>query len=162
VQPERLAEWFDAYQARLYRLACRLSGDPEEARDLVQEAFLRLARSRTSLPQDGGHAEAWLVKTLVNLCRDRGRKLRVRRKHRENTSASAPPPAAPESAAMARMAVQQALNQLPLRRRAVVALRELEGLGTDEIARVLGLARATVRWHLHAGRRDLKKILFGE
>jgi RNA polymerase sigma-70 factor (ECF subfamily) len=162
VQPDRLAEWFDAHQARLYRLARRLSGDPEEARDLVQEAFLRLARSRGPLPKDGSHAEAWLVKTLVNLCRDRGRKLRVRREHREAARENGTAPPAAESAAVARMTVQRALSRLPLRRRAVVALRELEGFGTDEIARALGLARATVRWHLHAGRRDLKKILFGE
>jgi RNA polymerase sigma factor (sigma-70 family) len=114
------------------------------------------------LPKDESHAEAWLVRTLVNLCRDRGRKLKVRREHREAASENAVQPTSPESAAVARLTVQRALSRLPLRRRAVVALRELEGLGTDEIARALGLAKVTVRWHLHAGRRDLKKILFEE
>ncbi len=70
LRPERLGELFDAHQARLYRLARRLSGDPEEARDLVQETFLRAARRR-SLPARETGREAWLVRVLVNLCRDR-------------------------------------------------------------------------------------------
>jgi RNA polymerase sigma-70 factor (ECF subfamily) len=60
---------------------------------------------------------------------------------------------------VARVAVQKALAQLSPRRRAVVVLHELDGRTAAEIARLLGLTPVTVRWHLHAARRDLKRIL---
>ena len=72
---ERLEALFDAHHERLYRLARRLSQDPDEARDLVQEAFLRAARRPSSVPRDTIGAESWLVRVLVNLCRDLGSKV---------------------------------------------------------------------------------------
>jgi len=70
VESERLGELFDAHHQRLYRLARRISRDPEEARDLVQETFLRAARHERPLARGTLDEEAWLVRTLVNLCRD--------------------------------------------------------------------------------------------
>ncbi len=55
--------------------------------------------------------------------------------------------------------MQVALARLSPRRRAVVALHELEGTDVAEVARLLGISRATVRWHLAAARRDLKQFL---
>ncbi|MDX1388013.1 MAG: sigma-70 family RNA polymerase sigma factor [Acidobacteriota bacterium] len=158
VSTERLGELFDTYYSRLYRLARRLSRDSEEARDLVQECFLRVARRADSIPDSESGAEAWLVRTLVNLCRDRHRRLRVRRERYEQPGLSHGP-ASPESNVVARLSVEAALARLTPRRRAVVVLHELEELGTDEVAGLLGLSRATVRWHLHAARRDLRTIL---
>ena len=70
-------------------------------------------------------------------------------------------PAAPDTASgfEARMAVQAALGRLGARARAIVVLRELEGIEVAEIARMLGVARVTVRWHLAAARRKLRRIL---
>src|ERR1700704_4267518 len=98
---DRLARLFDAHHERLFRLARRLSSDREEARDLVQEAFLPAARSPKSVPEGAQPEEAWLVRTLVNLCRDRFRRLGVRSRaaseiRREEASRH------PEEAAVAR------------------------------------------------------------
>ena len=155
---ERLGDLFDAHQARLYALARRLSRDPEEARDLVQETFLRVARRPVSIPGSDSGAEAWLVRTLVNLCRDRGRRRRVRQRYE---SIPTPPPEASdlESSAVARATVEAGLARLPARSRAVVVMHELEGLDTAGIATELGMSRATVRWHLHRGRRRLRELL---
>jgi RNA polymerase sigma-70 factor (ECF subfamily) len=158
VPAERLGKLFDAHHARLYALARRLSSDPEEARDLVQEAFLRVARRPRRIPDSESGAEAWLVRTLVNLCRDRRRRLRVRGSHRDNV-APPPRPADPESRAVARATIEAALARLPARTRAVVVMREIEELDTADVARLLGISRATVRWHLHRGKRELKRIL---
>ena len=162
VRPERLGELFDIHQARLYRLARRLSGDPEEARDLVQETFLRAARKLTPLPGVGPAAEAWLVRVLVNLCRDRARRQRVRDRAARDPILRERPGVNLESAAVAHATVETALRRLSPRRRAVVVLHELEERTVPEISRLLGIARATVRWHLAAGKRDLKVILLGE
>src|SRR5689334_25356790 len=77
----RIAALFDAHQARLFRLARRLAGSGEDARDLVQETFLRAARSPDSVPPGTSHEEAWLVRVLINICRDRWRQVAVRRFH---------------------------------------------------------------------------------
>src|SRR4051812_39341620 len=74
----RLAALFDAHHERLYRLARRLSGRADDARDLVQETFLRAARSPGSVPLGAASEEAWLVRVLINICRDGWRKRAVR------------------------------------------------------------------------------------
>lgn len=155
---ERLAGLFDAHHERLFRLACRLSSDREEARDLVQEAFLRAARQPGLVPEGAQPGEAWLVRTLVNLCRDRWRRLGVRSrahavmKREERTEH-------PEQAAVIRATVRSALERLPPRRRAAIVLHELEGLPVREVARLLGIGEVTVRWHLLAARRELAGVL---
>jgi RNA polymerase sigma-70 factor (ECF subfamily) len=153
-----LAGLFDAQHQRLYRLARRLSRDAEEARDLVQETFLRAARRPAAVPGEAVAAEAWLVRVLVNLCRDRHRHTVVRREGRPFLGRPLAE-ADPEAAAVARVSVTGALARLPARRRAVVVLAELEGRETKEIARLLGITQVTVRWHLSAGRRELAEIL---
>ena len=156
----RVAALFEAHHQRLYRLARRLSGSSEDARDLVQEAFLRAARSPHSVPLGTPHEEAWLVRVLVNICRDRWRQLAVRRHH--NPSLKTPTSTGhPESALIARRLIQQALEQLPPRRRAVLVLYELEGATIPSIARLLGVSAVTVRWHLSIGRREMARVLEG-
>jgi RNA polymerase sigma-70 factor (ECF subfamily) len=155
---ERLAGLFDTHHERLFRLACRLSSDREEARDLVQEAFLRAARQPGSVPDGDQPGEAWLVRTLVNLCRDRWRRLEVRSrvhaamKKEDGTEH-------PEPAAVIRATVRAALEKLPPRRRAAIVLHELDGLPVREVARLLGIGEVTVRWHLLAARRELAGVL---
>lgn len=155
---ERLGRLFDTHHQRLFRLARRLCSDAEEARDLVQETFLRAARRPAAVPGDDSGGEAWLVRVLVNLCRDRYRRRSVRQEA-QPVLAAPHSPADPAQAAVARASVASALARLTARRRAVVVLAELEGVATDEVARLLGMARVTVRWHLAAGRKQLAEIL---
>jgi RNA polymerase sigma-70 factor (ECF subfamily) len=139
-------------------LARRLSGTPEEAADLVQETFLRAVINHGTLPRTRDRQEAWLVRVLLNLCRDRWRQTAKRRQLQavwgerpggESTS--------PESVALARTVVWRAMNELPPRRRAVLIMHELEGESVATIARIIGVTSVTVRWHLFAARRQLKR-----
>lgn len=155
-----LGTLFDTQYLKLFRLARRLSNDSEETHDLVQETFLRAARSRTPLPAGTG-AEAWLVRTLVNLCRDRHRRSTIRSKASDLLRAQQSTSVDAEAAPMARLAVQAALARLTPRRRAVIVLHEIEGVAVPEIARLLGVTQATVRWHLAGGRKALAKTLIG-
>ncbi len=156
---ERLGDLFDRYHQRLYGLARRLSSDAEEARDLVQETFLRAARRPGSVPPEEKRAEAWLVRVLVNLCRDRYRRLAVRRRPVVVHSLEPSAPSSPESQAVARALVQAALARLAPRRRAVVVLRDLEDLSVNDVARLLGMKPGTVRWHHSAARKQLARHL---
>lgn len=155
----RLADLFDTHHQRLYRLARRLSRSAEDARDLVQETYLRAARSPGSIPDGVSHEEAWLVRVLVNICRDRWRKTAVRtRAHAHEI----PPDVSsdnPEAAVMARAVVWHALERLPPRRRTAIVMYELEGATIPAIAKLLGVTPVTVRWHLSRGRRELARLL---
>src|SRR5688500_770163 len=75
---DRLAVLFDTHEDRLYRLARRLAPSADDARDLVQETFLKAAKSLNGMPLGFMKEEAWLVRVLVNIRRDQWRKNRVR------------------------------------------------------------------------------------
>jgi len=157
----RLGSLFDVHHQRLYRLARRLSRNTEDARDLVQETFLRAARSPDSIPEGAPREEAWLVRVLINICRDRWRKTAVRTRAHAFEVPSEISSDNPESAVMARTMVWRALDLLPPRRRAVIVMYELEGAGIPAIAKLLGVTPVTVRWHLSRGRKELANVLEG-
>lgn len=155
----RLGTLFDTHHQRLFRLARRLARRPEDAHDLVQETFLRAARSPASIPDGHSSEEAWLVRVLINICRDRWRWSAVRQKTADAADVESLGTSSPESALMARAMVQDALARLPPRRRAILVLYELEGTGIKEIAQLLGVSAVTVRWHLSVGRREMARVL---
>jgi RNA polymerase sigma-70 factor (ECF subfamily) len=153
---DSIGQLFDLHHGRLYRLALRMTRGDDEARDLVQECFLRAIESGFT-PRDPAGAERWLVRVLVNLCRDRARRGAVRHSHAREAARSeeAPPGNDPGMDAEVRAAVEA----LPARQRAVVIFHEIEGRTLAEAAELLGIAAVTARWHLHAALRTLKKEL---
>ena len=163
IAADRLGALFDAHHQRLYRLARRLSRNADDARDLVQETFLRAARAPSSVPRQAPDDEAWLVRVLVNLCRDRWRQTATRTRLDQTVGAVAHAQSMnPESAVIARSVIWHALDALDPRRRAVLVMHELEGASVAAIAKTLGIAAVTVRWHLSLGRRQLAAVIRGE
>jgi RNA polymerase sigma-70 factor (ECF subfamily) len=158
-QAERLSVLFDTHADRLYRLARRLVGSADDALDLVQEAFLKAARSPASIPPGLADEEAWLVRVLINIRRDQWRKAAVRKRHEPGVTRTTVEPEDPERALIARTDVWRALDHLSPRRRAIVVMSELEELSTASVASLLGISRITVRWHLSRARRELAKTL---
>jgi RNA polymerase sigma-70 factor (ECF subfamily) len=155
----RIAALFDAHHARLFRLARRMVRPPDDPADLVQETFLRAAREPGRVPAGQPHEEAWLVRVLVNLCKDSWRHRNVRTRAAVERRVVLPEPANPEPGLLAHAMVWQALDTLPARRRAILVLYELEGTPIPAIAGMLGVAPVTVRWHLMMGRRDIARAL---
>ena len=160
---QRLASLFDAHYERLYRLARRLVPSTDDALDLVQEAFLRAARSPESIPAGSrSEEEAWLVRVLVNIRRDQWRKSGVRSRHDKTADDRLQPAQTrqnPENTLIVKTTVWQALDLLPPRRRAIIVMHELDAMSVAAIASLLGISAITVRWHLSAGRRDLARAL---
>ena len=158
----RLGQLFEAHHQRLYRLARRMTPTVDDARDLVQDTFVRAARSPRAVPSGMPAEEAWLVRVLVNLCRDRWRRRAVQRRFQElqvlDPAAQSVGPDA-EAALIAQTTIWRALRQLAPRRRAVIVLRGWTARTSQPIARLLGVAATTVRWHLSRGRRELAAIL---
>jgi RNA polymerase sigma factor (sigma-70 family) len=124
--------------------------DPQEADDLLAEAYTR-ALGRWESVRRAPAPVAWVMRTALNLHRDRWRRLvRGRRLRRID------PPA---PIVEADPQVLEALWALPERQRQVVALRVLAELDTGETAAVLGIAPGTVTAHLHRGLSALRERL---
>lgn len=157
----RLAALFDRHYERLYRLARRLSPSADDALDLVQETFVRVAATPAAIPAGDSAEAAYLVRTLVNLRKDQWRKARVRARHAAQL-APAPATTGPDDQVIAHTDVWRALETLAPRRRAVVVLHELEGLSASGVARLLGITAVTVRWHLFRGRSELAATMRAE
>jgi RNA polymerase sigma-70 factor (ECF subfamily) len=155
----RVGALFDAHHQRLLRMARRLCAGAEDARDVVQETFLRAARSPASIPPGAPNEEAWLVRVLINICRDRWRQSAVRTRARLAGRVSREAAFDPEPPLIAQSMVRQALETLPPRRRAILVLYELEGATIPAIARLVGVTPVTVRWHLSIGRREMARAL---
>jgi RNA polymerase sigma-70 factor (ECF subfamily) len=155
----RLAALFDLHEARLYRLARRLTTSADEARDLVQDTFLKAAKSLKSVPSGFAKEEAWLVRVLVNIRRDQWRRAAVRKRSAAILRADVAAPSDVESSVIAKRMVWAALEVLEPRRRAIVIMHELEGMNPAAIASLLGIRRITVQWHLSMGRKDLRRVL---
>jgi len=133
---------------RLYRAALAILGDPQEAQDAVQDAFVRfLERAPEHFLESPA---AWLTRVLVNGCKSRLR-LAWRRVVPLPETLAAPGPEEREEL--------EELWALPPEDRAVIHLHYYEGWSTDEIAQMLGKRPGTVRSQLSRAREKLRKLL---
>jgi RNA polymerase sigma-70 factor (ECF subfamily) len=150
VDPEAL---FTANQHRLFRYFRRAVGQADTARDLTQDVFLRVSRTAIPVAADG-EVRAWLFRIARNLALDHHRK-RVRQ----------PEPSAlmDEGSRLPSqdvdLAVNEALAALPDLDRDVFLMREVAGLGYEEIGRACGLTLDAVRSRIHRARLQLRAQL---
>jgi RNA polymerase sigma-70 factor (ECF subfamily) len=150
------------HSARVYRLAYRLSGNPQDAEDLTQETFVRVFRSLANFAP--GTFEGWLHRITTNLFLDM-----VRRRQRirfdtlpedtERLPGTAPSPEQVYSDTHLDPQIQAALDALSPEFRVAVVLCDIEGLTYEEIAATLGIKLGTVRSRIHRGRTQLRAAL---
>ncbi len=147
------------YERLVLVTAMRLLGRLPDAQDVSQEVFLKLYRNLGKLPGEGAVAP-WLYRVTVNACYD------ARRRRRPETSVEAAAPTAaghdPQQAlteAERRRVVEMSLRVLAAQERAAIVLRDLEGLSTQEVARILGSSEATVRSHISKARMKMKDFV---
>jgi RNA polymerase sigma-70 factor (ECF subfamily) len=144
----------------LYNVAYRLTGNDDDAFDLVQEALLRVRKGlETYRP---GSMEGWLSRIVTNVFLDevrrkRRRPIEVMPEDPERLLPSAP--GADEVTTGLSDEVQQALRRLPEEFRTAVVLCDVVGLSYEEIAEAVGAPVGTVRSRLHRGRRLLREAL---
>lgn len=136
---------FNDHYPRLYRFLDRLTGDPDLASDLAQDAFVRLSR-RGTMPDSPA---AWLITVAMNLLRNartshaRRRRLLTLSRGAAAHSDPAPPADATVLADEARVRVRAALDRLPERQQRLLLLRA-EGYSYREIAFALALDEGSV------------------
>ena len=135
------------HENRLYRAALSLLGDPQEAEDAVQDAFVRYLEKA---PADLENSSAWLMRVLVNGCKSR---LRLAWRRVGPLPEMLPTPGPEERQEL------EELFALPPEDRVVIHLHYYEGYSTDEIAQILGCRPGTVRSRLSRARDRLRKLI---
>jgi len=143
------------WEKKLVRHAWRLTGDPEAARDIAQEAWGSIAAGLKRL-DDSAAFPAFAFRVVTRRAADH---IRARRRQRALHEAIAAEPVAPvelDDAAVSARALQSALAALPPEQRAAIALFYLEDLRVAEIAVALDVPVGTVKTRLMAAREKLK------
>jgi len=165
----------DRHQARAYRLACSILGNEADARDVSQDAFIRLYQSAGRF--DGrSRFSTWFYRILVNLCIDYRRRNRWWRQMAPLARSGGDDPderafdpasseAGPEGEAMLSQStsrLRRALEKLSPQQRAAVLLQTQEGFTSREIGEVLKCSENTARVHVHRAIAQLRKLLQSE
>ena len=154
---------YSRYHRRTYSLCLRMMNSATEAEDLTQEVFIQLFRKIGSFRGDSAFT-TWLHRLTVNQCLMHFRKRSVKL---EKTTEEGETPVQivngtgnPNSMPiMDRIALDNALTQLPPGYRTVFVLHDVEGHEHEEIAKMLGVAVGTSKSQLHKARMKLRKIL---
>ena len=157
------------YQDRLYPTMLRLTGDAEDALDLLQDAFLRAFEKLDRFHGDSAFY-TWVYRIAVNLALSGRRRRRVIARSRGGTPCDPAEladdldqtdPTRPLERRERDDLIQEALDSLAPDHRAVVVMKEFDGLRYEEIAAILAIPVGTVRSRLHRARLDLREKLSG-
>jgi RNA polymerase sigma-70 factor (ECF subfamily) len=153
-------------QQRVMAMTWRMLGNEADARDASQEVFLRVYKYLGRFKQNQDFF-VWLYTITVNVCRDLAKKRRHHSDRFTSFDAGADEgafavPAEEEGAEEALIHTQQreliarAMAMLPHKERASIVLRDVEGLSTDEVARIMKSSSTTVRSQISSARKKIK------
>ena len=153
-------------QQRVMAMSWRILGNEADARDASQEVFLRVYKYLGRFKQDQDFF-AWVYRITVNVCRDMLKKRqheseRFRALDGDSSEEMLEIPFVHEDAeqtliqAQRRELISRAIATLPFKERASIVLRDVEGLSTDEVARVLKSSSTTVRSQISSARRKIR------
>jgi len=166
-------EMVRTYTARLLAVSRRILGNPEEAKDAVQETFLAAFQSLHRFRGES-NLGTWLSRIAVNQCL---MKLRSKRRKPEQSIEDLLPTFLPDGHQVRESAlwevsidtqvernevfaiVRQGIDRLPANYRTVLLLRDIEELSTEEVAQILGVTSNTVKVRLHRARQALRSLL---
>ena len=161
---EAFEELVRLHEKKVYALTLRMCGNPEDARDTAQEAFLSAWRGLPSFRGEAGFS-TWLYRLASNAAIDQ---LRRNRRQREEASLDAgemdtpdqsPGPQEAAEGSELQRAVADGLASLSEDHRRILLLREYQALSYDEIAQTLDMDLGTVKSRISRARRALRKIL---
>jgi RNA polymerase sigma-70 factor, ECF subfamily len=157
---ERLEDWLEDGYAVSFRTACLILGNPADAEEAVQEAFLRAWRFRDSLTSVPS-IKPWLYRVVVNACYSKLRQeiphrdRRAGESHLDGLSTSDADPALMAQQSDVAETVLAALQRLPASLRVPIVLRYYADLSERDIALAIGRRPGTVKSRLHEARRRL-------
>src|SRR6266852_7871461 len=159
------------YQRRVYQLALGMAKDPDDAMDIAQETFVRVHRYLPSFKGDSSFF-TWTYRIAMNLCLDaqrrkgRAERVDVEQGDEAEIEAAMDPPshalAGPQRQALnqeLKGKIEEALQGLSENHRAILLLREMEGLSYEELSQALGIRKGTVMSRLFHARLKMQNKL---
>ena len=157
---------FNKYDRLVYRTAYLITGDREEAKDVLQEVFISVWKWRHTYNPERGEFATWLHRITLNKCSKKRRKRRVtfssleeeenKSYYRDNTMQL------PEDIMISKEEYERlmkALSSLDTKHRSVLVLRFFNELSYDEIASVVGISLGTVKSRIHYALKTLREGL---
>jgi len=155
--PAAFDEVYQRFGRSLYGTALRILRRPEDAEDVVQEAFVKLYRQAPGLKP--GSLGGWLRQVVAHEAIDRLRQRRRRREDELPPADQQPAPSAVPAPGTARLDLERAVQRLPERARLVFLLHDVEGLAHAQVARMLGIQEGTSKSQLFRAREQLRGLL---
>lgn len=148
------------HSPRIYSLACRITGSPQEGEDLLQDIFLQVHRKLGSFRGDSALG-TWLYRLAMNQCLDfvRSRQSRMKVVTAGFDEDGLNEPEAPRETPVERMDLERAVRRLPEGYRAAFVLHDIEGLDHKQIAGMLGITEGTSRSQVFKARIKLRAWL---
>lgn len=155
------------YEKRVYAIALRSAGSPEDAADITQDVFLRAWRSIESFRGDSGFS-TWLFRITMNICVDHARHRQTQPQTMALTNdedeerpihdTSPTPEEHLDNSELGRE-LAAALDEVSEEHRRIVLLRDVSGMSYTEIAEILEISEGTVKSRLARARIALRKVL---
>ena len=145
---------------RIYSLACRMAGSPEDGEDLLQEIFLQAYRKLATFKGDSSIG-TWLYRLALNHCLDyvRSRQAKMSKLTESLDAQTAAEPAGRRDTPIARLDLDRALERLPDGCREAFVLHDVEGFDHKEVAAQLGIAEGTSKSQVFKARLKLRALL---
>ena len=162
-QPDALERLLERHQAQIYRFGLKMCRDPEDAKDVLQDTLLSVARNVRDF-RGGSSLSTWLYSVARSFCIKKRRKSKFAPKEApsslENGAERVADPGKMADEAIASKQVEQALEEaigaLEPMYREVLLLRDVEGLTAPEVARVTGVSVQAVKSRLHRARLSVR------
>lgn len=148
------------HASRIYTLACRMAGSPEDGEDLLQEIFLQAYRKLGSFKGDAAIG-TWLYRLALNHCLDyvRGRQAKMKKQTDTLDAETSFEPAARRDTPIARLDLERAIAKLPEGCREAFVLHDVEGFDHKEVGNLLGIAEGTSKSQVFKARLKLRAYL---
>ena len=161
MEAETFKQRFLPFHPKLYRIALALVESPEDAEDILQEAYARLWSKRASL-EAVQNPEAFAITIVRNLCLDFLRSPRSNSRSEPLEAITLPSEDSPDQQVELRDQLRQVrrlIEELPPNQRQVIRLRGMEDCSLEEIAQITGFSDANVRTLLSRARKYIKEKL---
>ena len=156
------SEIFEQYKNLVYKTAYLLLDNPHEAEDALQEIFVKVYRSLDGYQPSKSAFSTWLYRITVNHCLNQRRKPLPASDMLEESRSASQPLRTLEDQFADEQAIQQALNRLSGKLRAVILLRYYHELAYAEIAQILEIPLGTVQSRLNQGMKKIGHALQAE